>query len=364
MKSYGILLGLLAIILLCSASASYAVFPNVRSGLDNGVGDTACKFKLLQGWWENELAWYINLETNNIRTAQSLNLTLTPKLSSAAISGAAPIYIVTNFNQGPIFSARPGEDTYSGLWLANYITWAPGVQPRPITNANPAGPDNPNGIPVDGSVCISFFPPCVPPGLGPTVLDFPIVALGELDGPWRLSSEWNTVSFPYRLLQVVDYDPRCKTITLPAWYVYCDDPFTRLVVYEKVIIPDASDPVLAALLKANLAPALLQVPPEDTQAFYWQLFPKPPAQFPVIEECPVFFDWRNPNFQLPSKPSIYSPVMRVILLQRNIPPSTVVNNDTFIFRLINSGGLIVTSDTLRINAPVICCKKAQNEVIR
>src|SRR3989339_188160 len=116
-----------------SALGNTIPFPFLRSGIDNGVGDFLVDdVDFFQGWYLNQSAWYIQdfeLGSNNIRTAEYFDEgALFPKLRSAIGHGANPIYVVLNFNQGPVFSAAPGPaGTYSGLWQVIYITWKEGA---------------------------------------------------------------------------------------------------------------------------------------------------------------------------------------------------------------------------------------------
>ena len=102
-----------------------------------------------------------------------------------------------------------------------------------------------------------------------------------------------------------------------------------------MIIPDVQDPGLAATLKANLAPGLGYVPYEDTQRFWvvnWKQICEtngstlvvPPAQFPIVEECPSNFfwgiqpppspfSWQNTNFA-------YTPICIFTKLDRFFKP--------------------------------------------
>lgn len=356
MKRYSILLvACVVVMLLSSVTASHAVFPNVRTGLYNGVGDGCVWLQMYQGWYMGQPTWYIRTETNSIDVAKAECLTFTPKLASAIAGGAPFLYVVTNFQQGPIFTTRPGAADYSGLWIVRYITWNEPTMARPITNSDPASDTNPYGIPGD-QVTIADQPPCVCYDTNVVVVDYPVIAVGQLNGPWNRSSTWDPVQDPlhYRLQQVCDYNPYCKGVALPFWWIWCDDPITNGVSKQILIMPDVSDPALAALIKANLAPNLANVPEADTQSFWWFLPPMPPKQLPVIEECPVFLNTLAAYFQLPSHQLVYSPVMNVLQVQRGtLPPWIVVNNENFLLDQVDAGGLTVIDNDIRVNAPVL-----------
>lgn len=322
MRRYGLVLLAFACVLgLTASSPALAVYP---------TPDTYLSLQMYQGWYDDNLAWYICTDTSNIRFAYAQYLTLAPMLDSAW-GVAAEMYLVTNpeMSQGPIFSERPGNAGYSGIWTVWFVTWTDLIARGPLTSEQEI---------LDAQIAGDLVMAASDPHI---VVDYPIVALGRLGGPWLAKPD---PPF-YRIRQAIGHDPYAKTITLPAWDVFCDDPITRRPATATVIIPDVGDATLASELGANLAPDLLNVPIGDTQSFWVMSFPKPPSQLPVIEDCPDWW-WWNLNFN-------YTPVMRYTVLQRNIPQWAIVNNDTFLQMLIGSGGLVVTSDTQRINAPVI-----------
>lgn len=347
MKRYRIaLLAIAAVLLLVTAAFCENPFPNIRYGTHSGIGDGVVTVKMLQGWYNDESVWYFGTCTNDLRYATTKNLTLVPKLSSA-LEGDTPaarvMYVVLNYNQGPVFTAVPYDvsSNYSGLWQICFITWKPGFA-RPITNAQPESDSNPQGLPTtdEATICCSY-----------TVVDNSILAVGKLGGPW-LPAPGGT----YRQGQVICYDAYRKTADLPIWKVYADDPYSKSVFTVAVVIPDVGDADLADLLHANLAPGLLNMPIDDTQRFWNMTSPKPRTQYPIIEDCPVAFrwpnvydnpfSWRNTNFN-------YSPVMQYCLLNRNIPVYSVINNQATLERLLNSGGLTLIRCDQRMNAPVI-----------
>ncbi len=328
MKRYGVYLVLIAVLLgALVASPTLAVFP---------IPDTQVTFTMQQGWFDGIVAWFICTDTNDIDFAKTTPFpTLAPKLSSASAgAGASSVTIVTNpeKSQGPVFGARPGQAGYSGIWRVFFVTWNPGITKVPLTSLSQI-----NTLIGAGSLAVV---------MSEVRLDCPILALGPLGGPWLAKP------FPpfYRIPQGITHDPRTKSITLPAWDVFCQDPITRRVFVRTVIIPDVENAVLAAQLGANWAPGLVGFPFADTQRFWWMdpaLGPTPPSQLPVVENCPNGIGVRNTNFN-------YSPVQQYTVLDRNppIPPWAVINNPPFIQMLIGSGFLVVVDEATRINAPL------------
>ena len=358
MKRYLLLLSVLTILALAMEPA-LAVFPKPDAVPKYNGTKT---FKLNQGWFDDTVTWFIYTDTNNIRWASTPYLaispkllTLCPKLTSALEEwpysdpdlAAREMIVVLNYNQGPVFSTRPttpGADPpdypdYSGLWQITYITWLPTATKRPITNTDDASVGNPTGVPDATEVTE------VESGI---VVNCPIMAIGALGGPWYPAPLGR-----YRIKQAKSYSAYGKTITLPYYLVYADNPITWRVSLVAVIITDSSDATQAALLGANEAPGLLHMPPDDTQAFWYQNDPKPPFQYPVIEDAPTAFSWRNTNYG-------YSPIMDYIVLDRDYTPPddmarwTIVTNDRYLQLLITGGRLdIVSGPRVVINAPVV-----------
>ena len=330
MKRYSVYLVLIAVLLgALVASPSLAVFP---------IPDTQLTFTMQQGWFDDIVTWFICTDTNDIDFAKTTPFpTLAPLLSSSTFpaGGASGMFIVTNpdTSQGPVFDTRPGLASYSGIWLVALVTWQPGFTKVPLTSQPQIV-----ALLVGGEVTV----------VNTAIrLDCPILALGPLGGPWLAKP------YPpfYRIPQGITHNPRTKSITLPAWDVFCQDPISRRVSVELVIIPDVEDAALAAQLGANLAPGLVGFPFADTQRFWWMdpaLGPTPWNQLPVVEYCPNGIGVWNTNFN-------YSPVQRYTVLDRNppIPPWAVINNPPFIQMLIGAGLLVVIDEATRINAPVI-----------
>jgi len=311
-------------------------------------------FGMNQGWANDDLVWYICTDSSDVRTACTKyfsstiywwSITYAPRLKQA-LPDVATVYVVTNVSQGPVFSALPGDPTYSGLWKVVYITFKPGFA-RPVTNALPADVANPQGIP---PLSEADYTP-VDPNDATIVVKCPIVATGTLGGPWQSSPG------RYRIPQgkvEPDY-AALKTIWLPFWYVYCTDPITKRPSVRRIIVPDVYDPPalpdadkLALKLGANDAPGLALIPLAAVQQFYWLQGPQPVNQLPILEACPSdpFYPCRNVN-------TAYSPVEQVTLLNRLIPPSSVINNPTTVVKLRNSGQLTLIRDTQLIDGAVI-----------
>ena len=104
-----VLAGILAASCVVAAGNTFP-FPNLKWGLRDGVGVANEPFPLVQGWFTGDLAWYvpvIGLPANSYRFWLRPNLDLDyrfqyPKLTSAIGHGAAPMYVVLNFDQGPV----------------------------------------------------------------------------------------------------------------------------------------------------------------------------------------------------------------------------------------------------------------------
>jgi hypothetical protein len=293
---------------------------------------------LAQGWFDNQLVWYFGSTTNNIRFAQTGGLTLAPKLFSAIADGAAPaVYIVKNFQQGPVFSGSPSDPTttYTGLWQVYYITWTTGT-PRPITNSDPYDVAlNPYGRPTVGATTVAQS----------IVVDYPILIAGTLG-----------IAAPtFRIPQLISFNAKAKTAVLPYFKAFCQNYVTKKASIVNALITEASDPNVAVLIGANNALLLetaLGIP--DTQEAW--LFnppgfpppspPSPPSQLPIIEWCPTALSYRNGNF-------FYSPVMRSTLLIRNgASPTSIINNPTTVKMLIANTKL-TTLGLVALNVHVI-----------
>jgi len=319
---------LTAFLVLALGSPSTAVLPK-----PDGPPATV---NLAQGWFKNQLTWYIGTATNNIQFAQGGGMTLASKLFSTIADGAAqPVYIVKNFQQGPVFSGSPSDPTttYTGLWQVHYITWTTPSLARPITNVTVG---DPHGIPTTG---IRDDPM-------PIVVDYPILIVGPLG-----------IAAPtFRIPQLISFNAKAKTADLPKFKAFCQDYITKRVFMVYALITEASDPNVAALIGANNALLLeTDVSIHDTQEAW--LFnppgfpppspPSPPSQLPILEWGPTELSWQNIN-------SYYSPVMRSTLLIRTIgvSPSSIINNPVTVKMLIGTDKL-TTLGLVALNVHVI-----------
>lgn len=310
-STYVIALAALLLALAC-ASPTMAVLPKP---------DGFVTVDLAQGWFANQLVWYIGTNTNDIKFAQSGDMILAGKLRQALGATAPIIYIVTNFQQGPIFTAIPPGGTYTGLWNVKFITWLPGFTPRPIINDT----GGPFGIPGAG-VAVS----------NPTniFLDYPILIVGPLSiaGP------------TYKIPQLQSFSAFSKTAVLPFFNVFNQDFIHKNVVVEPCLITESSNANIAPLIGANFAPQLGTMPLVGSMNA-WLLDPtnplklNPPSQLPVIEQSPNPFTWQNAN-------QAYSPIVKGHLLKRlTATESSIFNNPTTINELIASGALQQTGTT-------------------
>ena len=332
-------------------------FPNVNP---SGLVQYA-PFHMFQGWENDQLAWYIATDASDQQTAcETINFTgkllpwelnFAPALANVA-SQVANVYVITNLNQGPVFTSVPGGATYSGLWQVVYVTYNPGVQKHYVKNNGLFDPVlNPTGLP---SIYDATYSTLNKAGL-PVVVKFPIVAVGPLGGPW-------TPSIPgeYRIPQA-KVEPNyaySKVIYLPFWQVYCMDPVTKKSCLRPVAIPDAFDPdglpladQLVPKLKANSAPGLAEIDQSLTQPFYWQLGTQPLSQFPILHACPT--EYVDPCY---NKNYAYIPVETVVVLQRNVPPlpaSTIITNEPLLLQFLGNGLLTQIRASQIINATVL-----------
>ncbi len=313
-------------------------------------------FRLFLGWYGGQQAWYVFFGSNDIKYANEFGhqsdlyylvhteFTLYPKLKSALAGGAPPVYLVTNYQQGPLFTAIPGQADYSSLWHVNLVTWKPGVTPRPIIDAaDLPGPQEVDIVPID------------------VVLDLPIMATGGLGGPWLPAppDRYRIKQALYVQLQVFTGE---KVIILPGWPAYAQDEITRRIVVQHLVITDTADQSLAMHLGANYAPALDAVDDDNTQrVWYWRrntIPPPTPTQYLVLEHTVVFnqlgyYWWRygktsagavNVNFDV-------SPVMDLQPVVRGtIPAYVTVSSPTVAQMLLSNGGLLNSGPPLRINS--------------
>lgn len=320
------------------------------------ASNTNVGFALQQGWYDGQVAWYSFFGSNNIDWVSGLGLprsiaapfqpnlalylqctdyTLYPKLGSALAGGASPVYFVTNFQQGPVFTAIPGEAGYSGLWIVNLVTWKAGVIPRTITDAA----DLPGPAEAD-IVAINV------------VIDAPIMATGALGGPWLPAPAGR-----YRIPQALGVEPfgARKIIVLPARPVYVADQITKRSAVAYLVITDIADASLATRMQANYAPALADLDDLNTEALWYfdrdQIPPPPVGQYLVMEHTVTFnhllaaYMWYRPlnlNFDV-------SPVVNgQKLIRGTIPAYTTVNNPALVKKLLG-GGLLTDGIPIKMN---------------
>ncbi|MCE5315724.1 MAG: hypothetical protein ABFD49_07800 [Armatimonadota bacterium] len=301
-------------------------------------------YTMRQGYNDGQEIWFISTTTSSIRYASSSFLgqlwnpyfdyppVLSWQLDGALDSVARPVYLVTNFSQGPVFDTVPGAEDYSALWQVFTVTWKDEDFKRGIKNTEPASDLNPYGLPpVDEADIVETG----------VVVDLPIVAVGPLGGSWQ-----HVPSGGYRIAQAADYDPASiqKWILLPHYYVFSNNPNTKKQMEVDVLITDTDNEDIAKLLGANYAPGLSQMPDSNVRNFWAFNSPYPVSQLPVVEEVPTATSL-NSNTN-------YSPVMDLVYLDRNIPGYVAINNKFLLEKLIVSGGL-VPGDTYRINANAV-----------
>ena len=75
------------------------------------------------------------------------------------------------------------------------------------------------------------------------------------------------------------------------------------------------------------------------------------SQYPILQACPsdVVAPCQNNNYQ-------YTPVERVVVLQRNVPPlpqSTVITNEPVLLNFLNAGCLTVVRSDQVIDGTIL-----------
>lgn len=359
MKRYLPLVAAMVALLVLSASLTTAApFPKP---------DSSDIYALFQGWLDDDLVYFVGFETNNIRLATSILFAdfihandlfsynayhypqFTPKLTSAlqvnpttGLAAARPMYVVLNYQQGAILTTRPGNADYSGLWQIHYVQWLPGVTPRTIKNAAAPGTD-PYGLPDPTEATITATD---------IVFNCPIIAIGRITQPI-----FPVPAGSYRIPQVLAFsqlgspDTPPRWVRLPRYNVWYKDPITTKTWTARMPITDASSPELADMLKANLAPGLMNVPLSDTQEFWWFNFPYPVlCQQPLMSAGPSTSaaPIHSPVYDI-NKYYDYSPVMVYTVLDRNLPNYITVSSVQFLQLLLGSGALTVAETGERIN---------------
>lgn len=380
MKRYSLWL-LTLVLMLTLGTAGFAKFP---------VPDTTATFTVQQGFAPNgNILWYFCTDTNSISLASTMQfpfrqMTLAPPLASAYNEGLLPtngrkVYINVCMQQGPVFNRVPGDNNYGGVWSVIFIRFLPG-QCRRVCNLQPYhAVNNPYGFPVtsgpDKQADLLSAYGAVRTG---TVVDCPIIAIGAFpkSGPWfpGNGANANPIQF-YRLPQVLAYNAYYKTVTLPAWWVYCQDFITRYINKCRIIIPDVANLNLATRLKANYAPGLNNIDNQNFQDFifidgriYQDGAPSTwfrnggPAgvfadvnQYPIVEECPCGVGAQNRNRD-------YTPLMEFRLFELTNPPTPYnlricfVNNWEYA-QFLEGEGFYTEIELGKINAPVLDCFK-------
>jgi len=333
-------------------------FPNINTKDYIQYAD----FQMNQGWENNKLAWFICTDTSDPVMACSTRpegefcegLNFAPRLASLA-NQVAVLYVITNLNQGPVFSAMPGDSGYSGLWEIVYVTYKTGALKHYVTNDSPYDAlTNPTGLPPASD---ADYTTTGRAGI-PIVVKYPIVAIGTLGGPWKRVA-LGDYRIPQGKVDEATYTST-KTIWLPYWFAYCRNPITKRIDVRRFIVPDVFDPPglppadqLAPKLGANVAPGLGLIQFADTQDFFWQIGPQPTNQYPIFHACPVSIrDLEQcENFDYD-----YTPVADFDVLQRNVPllpAGTVINNEPTLINLIFMGRLSLIRDTQVIDAPIL-----------
>lgn len=364
MKRYSLLLIALTVLLITMSAACMAepVGPSYGLGCFPDRPHGYLDFVMQQGWFCDQLVWFIATDTNNAKFAEDNELmgesplpvgvstqvkagvmfkyldelTFAPKLGSALGSPATgELYIVVNSSctQAPVFSTAPGQGDYTPIWHVNYITWLDIRDSRPITNTLAASDMNPRGIPGPDQVQITSTD---------IIVDAPILAVGPLGGPW-----YPALPGSYRIPQAYVYPDyaRTKIVSLPFWVATCQDQVTKKVNYVAMLLTDAAYMNLANLTGANFAPALIDFPMDDTQRMWW--FPDSviSCQPPVEEWCPTSNSHYNTQY-------LYSPVEDVITLDRSaLPPCASLTSRTTILFYLNRGLLSATGCTVA-NTPL------------
>jgi|GEM_PF-724858 len=383
MKRYSLVFAVLALLLMVGGIAS-ANFPKL-------IPADSVTLYLKQGYYEGALVWFFVTDTNDINFASTYLYpytmpTLAAPLTSAYEAYVPPdppdeptMFINVSMQQGPLFTAVPTQDEYSGIWSVVFIKFKPGFA-RVVTNTDPWDvDDNPTGWPTTGLGGQADFLATYGTSKSPVVVDAPIAAVGPFDnGVWPRNNDDPTTL--YRLPQVITFNKYFKTITLPAWYTYCQERFlgtptaSMYIDKCKVIIPDVEDPILAARLGANLAPGLGEIDEENSQDFYYVdgrrygvtppdafIAGGPPGALAAVNQLPVL-EWAPNGRGAGNTNRAYTPVMDFEILESftGFPTGQLVfvNNWSFIQRLLVGPPVpplpvYIEIDDERINAPVM-----------
>jgi hypothetical protein len=308
------------------------------------VPDRLVTVTLLHGWVDDQAAWYVPTlssdpkfaEVPQISILDTGTLTFAPGFAACIDAGLAnDVYIVVNYVQGPVFSTAPTEpDIYTPIWQVNTVTWLDPNKARPITNDKPADALNPTGLPSpDEAVIVRTN----------VVLNASILAVGPLKGAWLPAPQGT-----YRIPQGTVCDQQSKTLLMPAYDVFCQNPLTQRGIWLRtMLILDAADSNTARMFGANLSTRLSTVPPELMQRLYVMNEPKPMSQLPIVRECPV------PNrLSIPNTNYRYTPLMLITAMDRHIPLYAVINNVQSLDWLLQAELLTIADESKIVNAPL------------
>lgn len=232
------------------------------------------------------------------------------------------VYLFSSSSESAVFSSEPGMTDYTPLWRVNFVAWNPGKVKRPLISA-----DQVIEARDLGDVTI------INPGI---VLDASIVI--------------PTSRIPIRAITELNYKE--KEIELMVFRVQYVNRMTLAREVRYVVMPDVSDPFVAARLGANHAPRLTngRTCSGGIYAFLNQYCP--PSQYPIISQVAEprgLYDDVNRN-------SYYTPVLLWSLFNRGLlPRSTVVTNQPYMDFLLSRH--IISSVTMTpavvSNSPVV-----------
>lgn len=384
MKRYTLVIAVFALLMVLGSIAS-ANFPTIPA-------DTSVTVYLKQGYYQDALVWFFCTDTNDISFASTCQFPFRiPTLSEPLTSAYDPtlntcgskMFINVSIQQGPVFTAVPTQDDYSGIWSVVFIKFLPGMA-RTVTNTKPFDPcKNPTGFPItSGMNKQADLLTSYGASRQWVVVDCPIAAVGPFDnGIWPRNNSCPTKL--YRLPQVIGFNKYYKSITLPAWYTYSQErfpgcpPASFYIDKCTVIVPDVANRCLATRIGANFAPALNDIDRCNRQDFdlidgrIRGVTPPTPFifggplgnlmavnQFPVLEWAPNGIGVQNTN-------TAYTPVMDLLVLEGGpnfpfIPPNGVdkkisfANNWTYLQQLLDIRVYCAIPDEV-INAPVMSC---------
>lgn len=382
MKRYSLVFAVSALLLILGSIAS-ANFPTLPP-------DTSVTVYMKQGYYQDALVWFFCTDTNDINFASTIQFPYRPPTLSYPLASVydptldttgSKMFMNVSVQQGPVFTAVPTQALYSGIWTVVFVKFLPGKQ-RVFTNTNPFNAiTNPKGFPIlTGVNKQADLLPFYGTSQAGVVADCPIAAVGPLDnGIWpRNNSNPTTL---YRLPQVITFNKYYKSINLPAWYTWCQErfpgnpPASFYIDKCTVIVPDVANPILAARIGANLAPALDTIDVANLQDFLLidgRIFgATPPTPFVLggplgvlmaVDQFPVL-EWAPNGIGVSNRNTGYTPVMDIDILEGGpnfpfIPPNGVdkriafANNWDYAQHLLGIGVYVEVEDEV-INAPVM-----------